>query len=85
MRIVHINTYDDGGAAVAMLRLHDALLKAQVDSHVLVLHRSGTEAIENMHVYEAPKDGLLNKVQRKLGKTPTLREAHVRKRAVSTT
>lgn len=78
MRIVHINTYDDGGAAVAMLRLHDALLKAQVDSHVLVLHRSGTEAIENMHVYEAPKDGLLNKVQRKLGKTPTLREAHVK-------
>ncbi|MEQ9187023.1 MAG: glycosyltransferase [Cryomorphaceae bacterium] len=76
MRIVHINTYDDGGAAVAMFRLHDALIKAEIDSHVLVLHRSSDEEIENLHVFTIPRDGILNKVQRKLGKTPTLREAH---------
>lgn len=78
MRIVHINTYDDGGAAVAMFRLHDALIKADIDSHVLVLHRSRDEEVENLHVFNIPRDGLLNKVQRKLGKTPTLREAHAK-------
>lgn len=40
MKILHINTYDTGGAANACLRIHKALLNKGVDSKVLVLYKS---------------------------------------------
>lgn len=40
MKILHINTYDTGGAANACLRIHQSLLKKRVDSKVLVLYKS---------------------------------------------
>lgn len=40
MKILHINTYDIGGAANACLRIHKALLNKGVDSKVLVLYKS---------------------------------------------
>ncbi len=40
MKILHINTYDTGGAANACLRIHKALLDKGIDSKVLVLYKS---------------------------------------------
>ncbi len=40
MKILHINTYDTGGAANACLRIHKGLLDKGVDSKVLVLYKS---------------------------------------------
>ena len=39
MKILHINTYEAGGAGKACVRLHENLLKHGVDSNLLVLHR----------------------------------------------
>jgi glycosyltransferase involved in cell wall biosynthesis len=36
MKILHINTNDRGGAAIACLRLHEGLLNMQIDSKVLL-------------------------------------------------
>lgn len=40
MKIVHINTHDVGGAAIAALRIHKQLLKMNYDSNFLVLYKS---------------------------------------------
>lgn len=40
MKILHINTFDTGGAAIACFRLHQQLLRAGHESKVLVLHKS---------------------------------------------
>jgi glycosyltransferase involved in cell wall biosynthesis len=39
MRVLHIANNDKGGAANAMLTLHDSLLSAGIDSRVLVLYK----------------------------------------------
>jgi glycosyltransferase involved in cell wall biosynthesis len=48
MKVLHINTFDTGGAAKACIRLHQGLLAQSVDSKVLVLYRYGQQE----HVYE---------------------------------
>jgi len=40
MKIVHINTYNTGGAAKACLRLHDALLNKNINSKVVLLYKT---------------------------------------------
>ena len=40
MKILHINTRDYGGAAIAAIRLHKALLDEGVDSSMLFLEQS---------------------------------------------
>ena len=40
MKILHINTADAGGAAIATIRLHLSLLKAGIDSTLMTLHKS---------------------------------------------
>ncbi len=40
MKILHINSYDNGGAAKACLRLHTGLIDAGVDSKVLLRQKS---------------------------------------------
>lgn len=40
MKVVHLNTSDFGGAAVAAINLHLALLEQGVDSHLLTLNRT---------------------------------------------
>lgn len=40
MKVVHINTHDTGGAAIAAYRLHQGLLANGVDSSFLVLYNS---------------------------------------------
>ena len=48
MKVLHINTYDTGGAAKACLRLHTALLNEDVESKVLVRNKS----LDTPKVYE---------------------------------
>ena len=52
MKILHINTYDRGGAANACLRLHEGLLNAGIDSKVLVLYKTDNRLPE-VYAYEA--------------------------------
>ncbi|MBL7952458.1 MAG: glycosyltransferase [Flavobacteriales bacterium] len=40
MKVVHLNTSDFGGAAMAAINLHVALLEQGVDSHLLTLNRT---------------------------------------------
>jgi glycosyltransferase involved in cell wall biosynthesis len=40
MRVVHINTSDQGGAGKACIRLHEAMLQRGVHSSLLTLHKS---------------------------------------------
>ena len=48
MKIVHINKTDaGGGAAVAALRIHRALLRAGVDSHFVVQEQKRNEINEH--------------------------------------
>ena len=43
MKVTHFSTFDTaGGAARAALRLHEALLRADCDSHMVVLRKFGT-------------------------------------------
>jgi glycosyltransferase involved in cell wall biosynthesis len=43
MKVLHINTFDTGGAAIACIRLHLALLESGVDSHLLTLYKSRSD------------------------------------------
>ncbi|PKM93725.1 MAG: glycosyl transferase family 1 [Firmicutes bacterium HGW-Firmicutes-1] len=53
MKVVHVNTFDaQGGASIAALRLHDALMRNNVESYMLVQDKIGdhanvTRAVEN--------------------------------------
>lgn len=47
MKVLHINTYDkNGGAAIAALRLHNAMLLANIDSKYLVLEKTLHDRID---------------------------------------
>lgn len=50
MKIVHINTYDSGGAANAAISIHLSLLKSGYDSYFICLYDSG-RSIENKIVF----------------------------------
>ncbi|MBD2338951.1 glycosyltransferase [Calothrix sp. FACHB-156] len=50
MIVAHLNTSAEGGAAVLMLRLHQALLNAKVESHVY--YRKGQLYAKNSHHLE---------------------------------
>ena len=41
MRILNINTYDSGGAAISCIRQHISLLDQGIESHLLTLYSSG--------------------------------------------
>lgn len=48
MKILHVNTYDSGGAAIANIRIHLAMLEKGIDSKMLVLYKSS----DIPHIYE---------------------------------
>jgi len=52
MKVVHINTYDQGGAAIAAIRLHKGLLAEGVDSHFYTLHKTRND-IPNHHKHNS--------------------------------
>ncbi len=55
MKVLHINSFVNGGAARACFRLHSGLLRAGVDSKVMTLESSGTKGSvqygNNMHIW----------------------------------
>jgi glycosyltransferase involved in cell wall biosynthesis len=53
MKIVHINTYDRGGAAIACIRLHLSLIAHGIDSHIIFLQRFENKHIPNSVVFPA--------------------------------
>ena len=40
MKVTHLNTYTEGGAAEASLRLHVALLNAKLESKFIALYKA---------------------------------------------
>jgi glycosyltransferase involved in cell wall biosynthesis len=52
MKVLLVNTYEHGGAAIACLRLHRGLLNNQVQSNVLLLNKRSPEVIEGAAVFE---------------------------------
>jgi glycosyltransferase involved in cell wall biosynthesis len=52
MRVVHINTSDQGGAGKACIRLHEAMLQRGVHSSLLTLHKSLTSVPQHAQYRE---------------------------------
>jgi glycosyltransferase involved in cell wall biosynthesis len=52
LKILHVNTIDTGGAAIAAIRLHKLLLSKGIESKILFLYRSGKTDIEESYYFE---------------------------------
>lgn len=82
MKILHINTYDSGGAAIAAVRLHKALLKEGVDSKILFTKKTRFDIPES-YAYKTPVEGisdrLLKSIGRRLGLYKTIWENNQQK------
>jgi glycosyltransferase involved in cell wall biosynthesis len=66
MKILHVNTHDTGGAAIACLRLHKELLNHRVDSKVLVLSKKNNP--EKVYLYKPIPPSLLQRAFNKFGR-----------------
>ena len=70
MKIVHISTYDHGGAGLATYRLHRGLLAAGIESLMLVSSKSqNDDTVFQLHpdqklLYHPPRNVVLNKIQK---------------------
>lgn len=73
MKILHINTMDEGGAATACRRIHLGLLNKGIDSKTLFLKKK--KNIKETYRFEVIKPGyierILNKIKRLFKTTPT--------------
>ena len=65
MKILHLNTFDTGGAAVAAKRLHMALLNEDVESRMLFVKKA-SNAIEETFELEARTFTLWDRLKIKL-------------------
>ena len=63
LKILILSSYDVGGASIAAIRLHLALLKAGVHSRLLTLHKSSGNIPE--HYQYQPQAGWKNKIELK--------------------
>ncbi|MDP2174939.1 MAG: glycosyltransferase [Bacteroidota bacterium] len=52
MKVLHINTIDTGGAAIAAIRLHELLLSKGIESKMLFLYRSGRVKVNESYYFE---------------------------------
>jgi glycosyltransferase involved in cell wall biosynthesis len=68
MKVLHINTFDTGGAATAAVRQHLALLKSGVDSSMLFLYKSGNPIENSFQFNEVSMANNLNLIQRVLNR-----------------
>lgn len=64
LKILILSAYDVGGASIAAIRLHEALLKAGVQSRLLTLHKSKNDIPE--HYQYQVSGGLREKFKLKL-------------------
>jgi len=67
VKILHINTYDTGGAAIAAVRLHKALLKSGVDSKILFTKNTRFDIPES-YAYKVPGEGIIDRVLKGIGR-----------------
>ncbi len=61
MKILHINTSELGGAAKAVLRLQEGLMKSNLHSQLLVLHAYREQA-QQVHAYHETRVPLFRKI-----------------------
>jgi glycosyltransferase involved in cell wall biosynthesis len=81
VKIVHVNTYDVGGAATAALRLHTGLLQQQTDSIFLCLYKNNDKQ-ENKIKFSQPftRLSIFEKIISKVGlKKPSQQNKNGRK------
>ncbi|MDO6760240.1 glycosyltransferase [Tamlana sp. 2_MG-2023] len=69
MKILHISTYDSGGAFIGANRLHRSLLKHNIDSKILVKNQYSAENNEKLsRINQKDKSlNIINRIQAKLG------------------
>lgn len=63
MKVLHISTYDKGGAAISAIRLHQGLLKLGIDSNILFLRNSNEKINKSFYL---PKISFYKRVLYKL-------------------
>ena len=73
MRVLHISTYDFGGAGLAAWRIHSAMRSANVESMMLVKEKRSNDesvvsSIPNLNQYQPPKGKVLRKIKKVLRK-----------------
>ena len=55
MNVLHISTFDKGGAAIAAIRSHTSLLDCNIESNILFLFAQNADLIKNSIVYKKQK------------------------------
>jgi glycosyltransferase involved in cell wall biosynthesis len=73
MRVLHISTYDFGGAGLAAWRIHSAMRSANMESMMLVKEKRSNDesvvlAVPNLNQYRPPKWKVLRKIKKVLRK-----------------
>lgn len=72
MKILHINTFDTGGAATACRRIHLGLLEKGVDSKILLLHKAKnipeTYAFSAHHAENKTRPSRLHRMLQKISR-----------------
>ena len=73
MRVLHISTYDYGGAGLAAWRIHSAMRFANLESMMLVKEKHSNDenvvsAVPNLNQYQPPKGKVLRKIKKLLRK-----------------
>lgn len=61
MNILHINSHDNGGAAIAAIRLHKAMLNSGIDSKILFRYKTNY-SVPFSYQYSAPAKSIFSKV-----------------------
>lgn len=64
LKILVLSAYDIGGASIAAIRLHEALLRSGAQSRLLTLHKTKSDIPE--HYQFQPKGGIGEKISLKL-------------------
>lgn len=73
MRVLHISTYDFGGAGLAAWRIHSAMRSANLESMMLVKEKRSNDdnvvmAVPNLNQYQPPQGKILRKIKKVLRK-----------------
>jgi len=73
IRVLHLSTFDQGGAATAALRLHAGLLQQGVKSSFMSLQQANPEKVSGMYKFKRKtrEKTLLDRIQTKLGNPVT--------------
>lgn len=62
MKVLHVTTYDSGGAAIQTIRLHRALLQCGIESKVLVLDNTGLHFTGKVNYRDSYRNGRIRNV-----------------------